>query len=104
MDKGTTLTSIRAFKPGEKRRNSDGSYSTEVTRTVKMPSGGWANVPSLYMGPNGPKEIPARISDDALANFAAMLERRTGEVRARHTTVEGALKAAKKRSASGGVR
>src|SRR5690348_1052055 len=50
---------LRPFRPGERRPNADGSYSTEISTTWQLPNGQWVNVPSLWMGPNGPQQFDA---------------------------------------------
>lgn len=102
MDKGITLN-YRPFRSGERRPNSDGSYSTEILRSVQMPDGTIANVPSLLMGPNGPQEF-GNLDDDRLGMLLYQLERQGVAQFPRFLSFEEAIAAAKARSAAGGVR
>lgn len=93
---------LRPFLPGERRDNLDGSYSTEVTRTVETPDGGWSVVPSLWMGDDGPQDFGA-LGDDALGEMAAAYEARTGEQFPRFDGLDAAEAWAVQRSEGGGA-
>jgi hypothetical protein len=54
------LMQLRPLRGNERRLNPDGSYSTEITMTDQDPQGRWEVYPSLWMGPNGPVELPGR--------------------------------------------
>lgn len=94
--------SIRPFNSGERRPNSDGSYSTEISTTWELPDGKWVNVPSLWMAKNGPVQFDA---DDEEAILGAMkaYEAESGKPFPRFASEGEAVKAAKARSASGGA-
>lgn len=95
---------LRPFRAGEKVNNADGSYSTERTVTVQMPDGGWANVPSLWMGPNGPVDMKAMgMNDDAIAQAAGVFERKNGTRFVRFGNIDQAVSAARARSEAGGA-
>jgi hypothetical protein len=49
----------RPLRGTETRPNPDG-YSTEITMTDQTPGQRWEVYPSLWMGPNGPVEMPRR--------------------------------------------
>jgi hypothetical protein len=51
---------LRPLQGGERRANPEGSYSTEITMTDQDPQGRWMVYPSLWMGPQGPVELPRR--------------------------------------------
>lgn len=103
MDKGITLNSYRPFRSGERRPNADGTYSTELLRSVQLPDGTIANVPSLLMGPNGPVDL-GHLNDDALGAALFNLERSGVTTFQRFPSFEEAVSAAKSRSKAGGVR
>lgn len=94
--------SIRPFNSGERRPNSDGTYSTEISTTWKLPDGKWVNVPSLWMAKNGPVQFDA---DDEEAILGAMktYEAESGKPFPRFSSEGEAVKAAKARSAGGGA-
>jgi hypothetical protein len=94
---------LRPFDPtlDKPRANADGSFSTELTRTVQTPSG-WANVPSLWWGERGPVDL-GTYSDDELAEFALSYEQSSGRAFPRFQSVDKAESAAKTRSAKGGA-
>jgi hypothetical protein len=50
----------RPLQGNERRLNPDGSYSTEITMTDIDPQGRYEVYPSLWMGPQGPVEVPRR--------------------------------------------
>lgn len=83
------------------RANSDGSFSTEITRTVQTPTG-WANVPSLWWGERGPVDL-GDYSDDELAKFALSYEKSAGRAFPRFQSIDQAESTAKARSAKGGA-
>lgn len=93
---------LRPFQPGERRNNADGSYSTEITTTWQLPSGEWVNVPSLWMGPNGPKQFNP---DDEQGILGAMAgyEQQNGPAFQRYKTAQEAEQAARSRSNAGGA-
>lgn len=95
--------SLRPFDPkrDKPRANADGSYSTEILRTVQTPTG-WANVPGLWWGEDGPAEL-GDYSDDELARLALSYEKDSGSTFPRFNTVNEAESAAKNRSAKGGA-
>ena len=83
------------------RKNSDGSYSTEITRTVETPSG-WANVPSLWYNDKGSTNL-GHLSDDQLSNVSTRFEKRSGRTFSRYKTLNEAETAARGRSKKGGA-
>jgi hypothetical protein len=93
---------LRPFRPGERRENADGSYSTEISTTWQLPDGSWANVPSLWMGPNGPQQFNP---DDEQGILGAMqrYEQQTGQKFPRFRSEAEAEQAAVARSAAGGA-
>jgi hypothetical protein len=91
-------TSLRPFKQGESVANEDGSFSTERSVTVQI-DGRWANVPSLWMGENG----PVQLSEDEAAARAKEYMQKTGQRFPTFSTVEEAVSAAEARSAGGGA-
>jgi peptidoglycan hydrolase-like protein with peptidoglycan-binding domain len=96
--------SLRPFDPSKDtaRQNADGSYSTEVTRTVQTPSG-WANVPSLWWDQTGHFHDLSKMTDDQLADFATQYEQKSGVTFPRFQRLDDAVSAAKVRSADGGA-
>lgn len=93
---------LRPFEAGERVNNPDGSYSTERTRTVQLPGGEWINVPSLWMGPQGPADL-GPMSDDFLGKFASEWEAQAGKKWLRFKSLRDAETAAKARSEAGGA-
>lgn len=93
---------LRPFKPGEQRPNPDGSYSTEISTTWQTPDGQWVNVPSLWMGPNGPKQFDPNDEDSILGAMQAF-EAANGPTFQRFGSEQDAVGAAKARSAAGGA-
>lgn len=93
---------LRPFHAGEQRPNADGSYSTEISTTWQMPDGKWVNVPSLWMGKDGPQQFKA---DDEEGILGAMqkYEAKHGATFARFDSEQDAVAAAEKRSAAGGA-
>ena len=85
------------------RQNADGSYSTEVTRTVRLPTGEWTNVPTLWFRDNQPVTDIGQYDDDVVGQFAAQYERSTGNKFPRFGSLDEAVGAAKARSAGGGA-
>ena len=61
---------FRPLQGTETRPNPDG-YSTEITMTTPRPAGGWMVHPSLWMGPQGPVEVP----EQAARKLADLYER-----------------------------
>jgi hypothetical protein len=94
---------LRPFDPGldKPRPNADGSFSTEITRTVQTPNG-WANVPSLWWNESGSVDLGDR-SDDELADMALSYEKSSGQSFPRFRSIGEAESAAKARSAQGGA-
>lgn len=84
------------------RPNTDGSHSTEVTRTVQLPSGEWANVPSLWWGQGSTVRDFGTMGDDQLADFASRYEQSTGNAFPRYGSIAEAERAAIARSNGGG--
>ena len=68
-----------------------------------LPDGTAANVPSLYMGPNGPVQIPDDADDNTMLYIMQLMESQ-GNKFPRFSNVGEAVKAAQDRSAAGGVR
>lgn len=92
---------LRPFRAGEKIDNPDGSYSTERTATYRLPDGKWVNLPTLWMGPDGPVDLAGKEED--VLKTASAFEKATGSVYRRFDTVDQAEAAAKERSANGGA-
>lgn len=92
----------RPFRPGEARPNADGSYSTEVLTTWQLPTGEWVNVPSLWMGPQGPVQFDEGDEESILTNMHNH-EQMAGPSFQRFGSVEEAVTAAKARSHAGGA-
>ncbi len=97
-----TQADLRPFQENEERPNSDGSVSTEVSTTWKLPDGKWVNVPSLWMGRGGPKQF-ASDDEDAILGTMREYEAKNGPTFQRFDTEEDAVAAAKDRSAAGGA-
>src|SRR3990167_5651151 len=94
---------FRPFKPGEQRKNPDGSISTEITVTIQDPTTGqWMNVPSLWMTDNGPLELP-QSNESLILRAAQRYETESGHRFPRYSTVKQAESTAVNRSRSGGV-
>ncbi|CCE94652.1 hypothetical protein SFHH103_00148 [Sinorhizobium fredii HH103] len=93
---------LRPFNPGETRPNADGSFSTELTTTWQLPSGEWVNVPSLWMGPNGPQQFNPEDERGILGAMQAY-EAQSGPAFARYGSQEEAVAAARARSNAGGA-
>lgn len=93
---------LRPFAPGERVDNADGTYSTEVTTTWQTPDGTWINVPSLWMGPDGPVKFEPG-DEKGILGTVEEYERENGPTWERFATLEEAEAAAKARSAAGGV-
>ncbi|YP_010115339.1 DarB-like antirestriction [Sinorhizobium phage PBC5] len=93
---------LRPFNAEERRPNSDGSYSTEISTTWQLPDGKWVNVPSLWMGKDGPKQFNA---DDEAGILGSMqrFEEQNGQKFPRFDSEQEAVAAAKTRSAAGGA-
>lgn len=93
---------LRPFRPGETRPNPDGSYSTEITTTWQLPDGSWVNVPSLWMGANGPQQFSP---DDEGGILGAMqqYEAQNGPTFQRFGSEKEAVSAAEARSSAGGA-
>lgn len=93
---------LRPFQPGERRNNSDGSYSTEISTTWQLPDGSWANIPSLWMGPNGPQQFNAD-DEDGILSAAMQYESQNGPTFQRYRSAQEAETAARQRSSAGGA-
>ena len=93
----------RPFKSGEKIKDyvEPGTFSSELSRTVQI-NGEWANVPSLWMGPDKPIDLRP-FGDDQLANFVSLYEDATGKRFKRWSSLDKAQAAASKRSDAGGA-
>lgn len=92
---------MRPFREGEYVTNPDGSRSTQRTVTIPL-KGGWAVVPSLWMGPNGPVDM-RQLPESALSNLVQRYEYMTGETFRRYRAHGPADDGAAKRSLLGGV-
>lgn len=92
----------RPFRPGERRPNADGSYSTEITTTWQLPDGQWANIPSLWMGPNGPTQFDENDETNIL-RAARDYEMSAGPTFRRFGSLDQAEAAARARSNAGGA-
>ena len=101
-EKPDNAPELRPFHANERRPNGDGSYSTEISTTWQTPDGKWVNVPSLWMGKDGPQQFNA---DDEEGILGAMqkYEARNGQTFARFDSEKDAVAAAEKRSANGGA-
>lgn len=93
---------LRPFQENEERPNSDGSVSTEISTTWKLPDGKWVNVPSLWMGKAGPKQFAAD-DEDAILGTMRDYEAKNGATFQRFDSEDAAVAAAKNRSAAGGA-
>lgn len=93
---------LRPFQPGERRENSDGSYSTEITTTWQLPDGKWVNVPSLWMGEKGPQQFEPE-DEGSILGAMQDFESRNGQAFPRFSSQEEAVKAAQQRSTAGGA-
>lgn len=99
---GRQASTLRPFKAGETRPNADGSYSTEITTTWQTPDGAWVNVPSLWMGANGPQQFDAN-DEDGILGAMQQYEAQNGPAFKRYATVAEAEAAAQDRSSHGGA-
>lgn len=95
-------TSLRPFNAGETRPNADGTHSTELTTTWQLPDGQWVNVPSLWMGADGPKEFDPS-DEQSILGAMQQYESGGGSAFARFPDLQSAETAAKARSAAGGA-
>jgi len=93
---------MRPFQPGERRPNPDGTYSTEVSTTWQQPDGQWQNVPSLWMGEQGPVQFDPN-DEQSIRREAGMYEAAGGKPFDRYPTLPAAETAAQQRSAAGGA-
>lgn len=93
---------LRPFRAGETRPNADGSYSTEITTTWQLPSGEWVNVPSLWMGPNGPQQFKPE-DEQGILGAMQSFEAQNGPTFQRYRSAQEAEQAAKQRSSAGGA-
>ncbi|ESZ41009.1 hypothetical protein X731_24620 [Mesorhizobium sp. L2C054A000] len=93
---------LRPFKADEKRPNTDGSYSTEISTTWQQPDGQWVNIPSLWMSPQGPKQFEAG-DEDGINTAAKNFEQINGPTFQRFPDLASAEQAAKLRSSEGGA-
>ena len=98
------MNGLHPFNPSvnKPRPNPDGSYSTEITRTVQLPDGSWANVPSLWWADGSTVRDFGTMSDDQLAAFAMRYEQMSGQSFPRYRDLGSAETAARGRSAAGG--
>lgn len=93
---------LRPFHPDERRDNGDGTYSTEISTTWQLPDGKWVNVPSLWMGKDGPKQFDAS-DEDGILGAMQRWEAKSGQQFPRFASMEEAEAAAQARSAAGGA-
>ncbi|TYC51619.1 hypothetical protein FMN50_20265 [Rhodobacterales bacterium] len=96
------LAELRPFRPGERRENPDGSHSTELTTTWQLGDGNWVNVPSLWMGADGPVEFDQGDEQTILGAMSAF-EGRNGPTFKRFTSLDEAEAADRVRSEQGGA-
>lgn len=82
--------------------NADGSYSTELTTTWQLPDGSWANVPSLWMGENGPQQFNPD-DEDGILGAMQQFEAANGQTFPRFGSLAEAEAAAQVRSNAGGA-
>jgi len=90
---------IRPLQPGEYRKNKDGSYSTEISKTVKNPminEGMPTNIPSLYVVDGVVKEF--QNEDEAVRAAIA-----TGLNYPSFASIPDAVQAARQRTDKGGI-
>ena len=95
-----TSHNLRPFREGEFRQNPDGSRSTEITMTVQLPGGVAINIPSLFMGPDGPVQFR---SEQQALRAALAFEKRSGRQFPRFRSIERAVTKARGRSRTGGI-
>jgi hypothetical protein len=93
------MPQIRPFIPTEFRKNPDGTVSSEILITVQDPLGRWVNIPSLWMMPSGPVQLPEHLS----ARTAFDYEQRTHTQFPRFSKLTEAIDAARARSKAGGA-
>jgi hypothetical protein len=84
------------------RSNPDGSYSTEITRTVETPEG-WAVVPSLWFGGEGGPRDFGGMNDDQLSALAQRYEKASKQRFPRYKSLDEADAFATERSREGGA-
>lgn len=94
--------SLRPFQPGERRDNPDGSYSTELSTTWQLPDGTWTNVPSLWMGQNGPQQFEPN-DEQGILGAMQRYEQQSGQSFPRFSSQQEAETSARNRSAAGGA-
>jgi hypothetical protein len=103
---------LRPFNPNERRDNFStdpfkrspypDDYSTEILTTWQMPDRSWANVPSLWMGPQGPVQFKPN-DEEGILSALRNYEQINGSTFGRHLTLDEALQAATERSRKGGA-
>lgn len=100
----TSAVALHPFDPArnQPRDNGDGSVSTEISRTVQLSDGTWANVPSLWWGDGNTVRDFGSMEDDQLARFAERYEQQSGSRFPRYATIPAAEMAAVARSEAGG--
>ncbi|MCF1478137.1 hypothetical protein FS782_13760 [Agrobacterium vitis] len=98
---GSQAPTLRPFQPGEKVDNPDGSYSTERTATFQLPDGKWVNLPTLWMGKDGPVDLAT--SEEGVIAAGQEFEKSSGKQFKRYSSVADAEAAAKSRSENGGA-
>ncbi|MUO84772.1 phage tail tip lysozyme [Agrobacterium vitis] len=98
---GSQAPTLRPFQPGEKVDNPDGSYSTERTATFQLPDGKWVNLPTLWMGKDGPVDLAT--SEEGVIAAGQEFEKSSGKQFKRFSSVADAEAAAKSRSENGGA-
>ena len=92
---------LRPFKKGEFIENPDGTRSTERSVTIKLPDGGWINLPSLWMSAGGPVDFG--FDEESILQQGLAFEESSGRKFKRFKTQKQAVDAAKKRSDAGGA-
>lgn len=95
-------SNLRPFQPGEQINNPDGSYSTELSTTWQLPDGQFVNVPSLWMGDNGPVRFNPE-DEQGILGALQQYEFGRGQSFPRFMSAQEAETAAVQRSNAGGA-
>lgn len=95
-------SNLRPFQPGEQINNPDGSYSTELSTTWQLPDGQFVNVPSLWMGDNGPVRFNPE-DEQGILGALQQYEFGRGQSFPRFMSAQEAEAAAMQRSNAGGA-
>jgi len=95
-------SNLRPFQPGEQINNQDGSYSTELSTTWQLPDGQFTNVPSLWMGYNGPVRFNPE-DEQGILGAMQQYEFGRGQSFPRFLSAQEAEAAAMQRSNAGGA-